>query len=144
MGSHFLLPQTHHTESAINVRMTLAMSRLFQPFSPRIIALIPPLVPPVPRHPRQTRSVPPRRQSDHQSALAAARGSRKLQEWAVRGRTTDGGADEPGENPVKEGEEEKGVPPPPPLPTNETDLKLKLRYTMLDKRTLNDDEQTTD
>ena len=103
MGSHFLLPQTHHTESAINVRMTLAMSRLFQPFSPRIIALIPPLVPPVPRHPRQTRSVPPRRQSDHQSALAAARGSRKLQEWAVRGRTTDGGADEPGENPVKEG-----------------------------------------
>ena len=35
-------------------------------------------------------------------------------------------------------------PPPPPLPTNETDLKLKLRYTMLDKRTLNDDERTKD
>ena len=36
------------------------------------------------------------------------------------------------------------MPPPPLLPTNETDLKLKLRYTMLDKRTLNDDERTTD
>ena len=36
------------------------------------------------------------------------------------------------------------LPPPPLLPTNETDLKLKLRYTMLDKRTLNDDERTTD
>ena len=34
--------------------------------------------------------------------------------------------------------------PPPLLPTNETDLELKLRYTMLDKRTLNDDERTTD
>ena len=30
------------------------------------------------------------------------------------------------------------------LPTNETDSKLKLRYTMLDKRTLNDDEGRSD
>ena len=81
----------------------MTISRLFQPFSPRIIALIP--LPPLslspPRHPRQTRSVPPRRQSDHQSALAAARGSRTLQEWAVRGRTR-GRTDEPGETPARE------------------------------------------